>query len=84
MYLSITNDQTGEVLHKRKLAGHESLEPDLHAAEFAANHFGAKLSKCTGRVFTGSADFTVELAEHPGTAVCWTIKSYYLDPESFD
>jgi hypothetical protein len=83
MYLQITNDQTGEVMHKRKLEGHEILDCDAFAARFAADYYGAELSKETGRVFTGSADFTVELAECPGSAVCWNIKSYYLDPETF-
>jgi hypothetical protein len=81
MFLHITCDQSGHTLLSRKLRGAEILDCDLYAAQFAADHFDAALDMRGGHVPAHCGDFTVELADNPGTGVCWTSQSYFLETE---
>lgn len=80
MFLTITWDQSNEVAYQRELDDDEILDCDFFAQEFVENFDLGGLSR-GGFVPTGMGDFTVELAEEPKSGVCWTIQSYFIDPQ---
>lgn len=81
MILTITSDQDGDVLFQRPLEGDELLDCDIYAERFASDYFDADISR-DGHVPLGCGEFTVELADNPGTAVCWSTRSYFTKLEA--
>ncbi len=81
MYLTITEDGTGEILEQRKLGDEEHLDPDKYAAAYAEER-EQEIDDSDGYVPLGCAHITVELAEEPQTAVCWVSRSYFFKQET--
>jgi hypothetical protein len=78
MELYVTNDRDGSVIIHRPLGDDETLNPDDYIAEVENIYCGeATVSRSPGLVPLGCGDFTIEIAEYPGTAVCWASQSYY-------
>ena len=76
MILTITFDNSDEIALQRLLEDHELLDCDLYAKQFANDHLDADLS-LDGIVPLGCGQFSVEIAEHPKTFVCWQARSYF-------
>ena len=77
MFVTITNDHDGEVIYQRKLEDDELLDPVIYAKDYLEwADLDVELDM-DGHVPLGCGDFTVELAEHPGTGVCWTAQSFF-------
>jgi hypothetical protein len=77
MFLTITDDQSGEILMQRTLSRRETIDCDAHAADFARDYFDAAVS-WDGYVPLGCGHFTVELAEAPRSSSCWSARSYFV------
>jgi hypothetical protein len=82
MFLTITDDHSGAILQHRPLHDSDLLDVDLYAAEFADLE-GLELGRDSGRVPLGCGDFTVELADNPGSGVCWVARSYFAEMGEF-
>ena len=80
MYVTVTWDRDNEIMFQRELAGEDILDCDIYANE-AAEMYGFNINNSDGYCPVGLCDFTVELADEPQTAVCWTTKSYFIAPE---
>jgi hypothetical protein len=81
--LTISDDQSGEVYLQRKLDDSETLDCDFFAAAYAET-MGVELAPKTGHVPLGCGHFTVEIAEQPQTAVCWSSRSYFIKSDGDD
>jgi hypothetical protein len=77
LFLTISDDRDATVFVQRKLDDSESLDCDVYAAAYAET-IGSELHIADGKIFLGCADFTVEIAEVPQSAVCWQALSYIL------
>ena len=80
MFVTITQDDTDEILLQRPLEGQEILDCLTYAKELGAIQ-GFNISEDTGYCPTGCCDITVELAEHPQTGSCWAIESFFIASE---
>lgn len=80
MFVTLTDDRSGEVLLQRELHDIESLRPEVHALEFG-NACGYTVDSSPGLVPDGCGDFTVEVAEEPQSAVCWARQSFFWAAE---
>ena len=80
MFLTITADNSDEILLQRELEGHELVDCDVHAIAFASNYLCADVS-FDGHVPLGCGEFSVELAEFPKSGSCWSSRSYFTIPE---
>lgn len=77
MFLTITEDQSNEIIYQRELGDDESISCDYWAHRFALDHYECRICS-DGDVPLGGGHFTVEIAEQPQTAVCWQAKSYFI------
>lgn len=77
MYVTITSDDDNAIQFQRQLGDFDTLEPNYYADWYAAEHCNAAVNH-DGTVPLGCGHFTVEIAEHPQTAVCWAAQSYFL------
>ena len=77
MFVTVTWDDTGEIIMQRELSGEDILDCDLYAEE-VADQQGFLFETDNGHCPLGCCDYTVELADVPLSAVCWTSKSYFM------
>ncbi len=80
MYVTAIDDHDNTVIFQRKLDDDDILDPNIYAAE-VADMYCADVDGTEYYVPSGLGDFTIELAEEPMTAVCWTARAYFLCPE---
>lgn len=78
MFVTITEDATGDILMQRKLNEDDTLDLSIYAQEFC-DKMGVQLSKANGHVPDHCGDFTVELAERPKSNSCWDVASFFFE-----
>ncbi len=68
------------IIFQRLLADDEIMDP-LVFANKVAELFCTTLAEDTLHIPAGCGDFTIEFAEQPLTAVCWSSEDYLLEAE---
>lgn len=78
MFISITENRSGESELLRRLAPNESLDPADHVAKWA-DQLGVEIAKPTGHIPRGCADYYAEVrrTKEP-TGSCWQSFDFYL------
>ncbi len=83
LFLTVTLDDSGEVRHQQELEDDDPVCCD-YWANWYGKSIGYPLDIEASNVRLGCADLTIEIAENPGTAVCWASKSYFYKTENFE
>lgn len=82
MYIHITDDHTGEVLHTSRLSDDTILDCEQLLADYLQREGGYQtIASDAGYVPLGCADVSVTISENPDPhhVVCFTSQSFFLD-----
>ena len=80
MILTVTWDNTDEIILQRAIKDNEIIDPDFFLGEIE-EHLECSISVGEGYVPYGCGDISVELADNPKSGACWTCASYMLKGE---
>ena len=86
MYLHITDDRTGEVLHTAALSDDTILDCEQLLADYLQREGGYQtIAPDSGYVPFGCADVSVVLGENqdPHHVVCFACQSFFLDSTDY-
>jgi hypothetical protein len=84
MFISIVHNQSGTQELLRRLAPHESIDPEYHCEKWAIAN-DVSIAKPDGYIPSGCADYYAETRDtKEATGSCWKSFDFYLESDESD